>query len=57
MVINGQPVSGETTLRDGDRIELGNTILIFSTQDFPDRESVLAFLKHPGQEDHSTMIQ
>ena len=57
LAINDAQVTGETRLVDGDRIEAGNSVIIFSTRDFPDRDSALAFFKLPGQTDRDTMIQ
>ncbi|MEN0021410.1 MAG: FHA domain-containing protein [Planctomycetota bacterium] len=39
--VNGSKIDGSTQAGDGDEIELGESKLLFTTRDFPDRESAL----------------
>lgn len=49
VLINGNKISGETCLVDGDRIAIGTTTLWFTTNDFPDKESALSHYKKVGE--------
>lgn len=55
--INEQKIDGETTLNDGDKIRIGATDLLFTLQDFPDRDSALAHFKKVGERRRSTLMQ
>lgn len=48
-LINGRQVDGEVVLRENDEIMVGNTKLVFSVRDFPDRESALSHYKQRGE--------
>jgi len=43
--INGYKIEDETVLADGDQIDIGQTTLLFTTSDFPNRESALSHFK------------
>jgi len=55
--VNGRQITTELVLQDNDIIELGNSKLMFSTTDFPDRESALNHYKARGERGKSTLIQ
>ena len=55
--INGNKVSGETRLVDGDRITIGNTTLWFTFNDFSDKESALLHYKKVGERSRPTFIE
>lgn len=55
--INGRKIEDETPLRDGDVIEVGNSKISFSDQEFPDRESAMSHYKQRGERDRYTMRQ
>lgn len=55
VLINGRKISEETTLANGDEIHIGNTILLFLLEDFPDRQSALAHFKKIGERRQSTI--
>ncbi|MBE7455072.1 MAG: FHA domain-containing protein [Planctomycetia bacterium] len=55
-LVNGRPLTGELELAEGDEITVGNSRLMFSEQDFPDRESALAHWRRRGQRDRSTLM-
>lgn len=54
---NGARMSGETLLADGDEIQIGDTKLLFTLSDFPDKQSALAHFKKAGQKHRSTLMQ
>ncbi len=56
-LVNGRRISEELTLQDNDVIEIGKSKLMFSTADFPDRESALNHYKARGERGKSTLIQ
>ncbi len=47
--VNGHKISELITLSDGDEIVIGNTSLLFTDEDFDDRESALSHYKERGQ--------
>src|SRR4030042_3059904 len=47
--INGKKISEEVALTDGDEIRIGQTDLLFTDQDFTDRESALSHFKKVGE--------
>ncbi|MCP3904525.1 MAG: FHA domain-containing protein [Planctomycetes bacterium] len=55
--VNDQPVTAPTRLLDRDVIDIGNSQLVFSIQEFPDRESAFSRLKLPGERFKSTVIE
>lgn len=55
--VNGRQITTELTLQDNDIIELGTSKLMFSTTEFPDRESALNHYKARGERGRSTLIQ
>ena len=54
-LINGRPLGAEAVLVDEDHIKLGDTMLLFTTQDFPDRASALAYRKRVGERERGTL--
>ena len=55
--INGQRIREETLLVDGDQILIGETTLLFTDEDFSDRESALSHFKKVGERMRPTAIQ
>lgn len=55
--INGQRISEETVLVDGDHILIGETTLLFTNTDFSDRESAMSHFKKVGERIRPTAIQ
>jgi len=55
--INGRAVTDEITLVDGDRIDIGDTHLLFSTEDFDDRDSAMEHFRKVGERHRSTLIR
>ncbi|MBW7988947.1 MAG: FHA domain-containing protein [Planctomycetes bacterium] len=55
--INGDKINNETALSDGDQIYIGQTDLLFTEQDFADRESALSHFKKVGERFRPTMIE
>ena len=47
--INGRKVESDVALEDNDEIMVGTSKLVFTLQDFPDRESALKNWKERGQ--------
>jgi len=54
--INGNKIDNETALSDGDQILIGQTTLLFTVEDFTDRESALSHFKKVGERIHPTVI-
>lgn len=52
--INGRKIQEETVLADGDRIRIGDTEMLFTLKDFPDRENALHNFKKVGERKFST---
>ena len=55
--INGRKISTPAELREGDEISIGQTKLMFTEQDFDDRESALAHYKKIGERQRPTLIE
>ena len=55
--INHNRISQPTPLTDGDEILLGQTRLLFTTEDFEDRESALSHYKKTGERSRQTRIE
>jgi pSer/pThr/pTyr-binding forkhead associated (FHA) protein len=55
--INGNKISGETYLADGDQITIESTTLWFTIQDFPDKDSALSHYKKIGERMRPTQIE
>jgi pSer/pThr/pTyr-binding forkhead associated (FHA) protein len=54
--VNGTKITGETALKDGDQILIGQTTLLFSEKDFDDRESALSHFKKAGERMRPTVV-
>ena len=54
--INHNRISQATSLADGDEILLGQTTLLFTTEDFEDRESALSHYNKVGERARQTRI-
>ncbi len=54
--INGRKIENETTLADGDQIHIGQTTLLFTVEDFTNRESALSHFKKVGERIRPTVI-
>ena len=54
--VNGNKITDETALKDGDQILIGRTTLLFSEKDFDDRESALPHFKKVGERMRPTVI-
>ena len=60
--INGYKIKDEIILADGDHIGIGQTTLLFTTSDFPNRESALSHFRkvneriNPTKRIHPTVI-
>jgi pSer/pThr/pTyr-binding forkhead associated (FHA) protein len=54
--VNRGRIAKATILTDGDEILLGQTTLLFTTEDFEDRESALSHYKKYGEQARQTRI-
>ena len=54
--INGGKIHDETPLSDDDQIHIGRTDLLFTEEDFTDRESALSHFKKVGERMRATII-
>lgn len=57
MFINGRKIDAEIDLRDNDEIQIGNSKLVFSVQEFPDRTAAMNAYKQRGQKMRPTIEQ
>jgi len=57
VIINNQKITGQTTLKEGDQIRIGQTTLLYTEKDFDDRESALSHFKKVGERQRPTMIE
>ncbi len=55
--INGRKITAKTALTDGDEILIGQTALLFTDQDFEDRESALSHYKKYGERMRPTRME
>jgi pSer/pThr/pTyr-binding forkhead associated (FHA) protein len=53
--INGRRIADETSLAEGDQIRIGDTTVLFTVKDFPDRESALSHFKKVGERIRTTI--
>ena len=53
--VNGRKINEETELREGDKIDIGKTTLLFSLKDFDDRKTAFDHSKKAGQRFRETM--
>lgn len=54
--VNGNKITGETVLNDGDYITIGGTSLLFTEKDFDDHESALSHFKKVGERERPTQV-
>ena len=54
--INGMPIRDEAILNDNDQITMGKTVLMFTLDDFDDRENALLHYKKVGQRNLPTIL-
>jgi pSer/pThr/pTyr-binding forkhead associated (FHA) protein len=47
--LNDQKINGEATLKDSDLIRIGDTLLLFVSQDFQGEENALNFYRQRGE--------
>jgi pSer/pThr/pTyr-binding forkhead associated (FHA) protein len=52
--INKHKITGSTMLNDGDEILIGDTILLYTDEDFDSRDSALAHYKKRGERAYRT---
>lgn len=57
MFINGRKIEAEIDLRDNDEIQIGNSKLVFSAQEFPDKAAAMNAYKQRGQKMRPTIEQ
>ena len=55
-LVNDRPVTGWTSLEDGDIIRIGGTDLMFSAVDFTDGETAFQHFRKRGEHHKSTII-
>jgi pSer/pThr/pTyr-binding forkhead associated (FHA) protein len=54
--VNGMPIKDEVILNDNDQITVGQTILLFTLDNFEDRENALLHYKKVGQRNLPTIL-
>lgn len=57
LFINGRKIDGECELVDNDELHIGNSKIIYSTTDFPDKASAMNAYKQRGQKFRPTIDQ
>lgn len=55
--VNGRKISDDAELADGDEIEIGKSKLLFTLEDFTDRQSALEHWRQRGEKGKSTLAQ
>jgi len=55
-LVNGKHILIDTVLRDGDRVKIGNTTLMYLLADHADAPSALAAAKKKGEWKRSTLM-
>lgn len=55
--INGNKIDSQTALVEGDQIRIGQTTLLFTEEDFDDRESALSHFKKIGERQRPTVVE
>ena len=55
--VNGTRLLHEAPLSNNDTISVGGSTLLFTTRDFPDRQSALAYRKKPGEREETTYVK
>jgi pSer/pThr/pTyr-binding forkhead associated (FHA) protein len=58
-LVSGEPVTcdKEKPLCNNDVITAGGTTILFTTRDFPDAKSALAYRKQVGQREETTLVK
>ena len=54
--VNGNKITGETVLKDGDQILIGQTTLLFSEKDFDNSKSAMSHFKKVGERMRPTVV-
>jgi len=57
VLINNRKITVQAVLKEGDQIRIGQTTLLFTNEDFNDRESALSHFKKVGERQRPTMIE
>lgn len=55
--VNGRKIASEVELHDGDEIEIGKSKILFTQQDFKDRQSAMNHWRSRGERGKSTLIR
>ncbi len=56
VVVNGNKITGEHPLADGDVIQIGGTTIVYSAEDSPDAQRVMDQLRKLGEGGEPTII-
>ena len=54
--VNGMPIKDESVLSDNDQITVGQTVLLFTFEEFQERENALLHFKKVGQRNLPTIL-
>ncbi len=57
VLINNRKITGQTVLKEGDQIRIGQTTLLYTEKDFDNSESALSHFKKAGERQRPTMIE
>ena len=55
-LLNGADVTEKTPLKDGDQIRIGDTTLVYTTDDYPDAATAVTEAKKKGEWKRSTIM-
>ncbi len=55
--VNARQITTEIALADGDVIEIGNSRLMYTEREFPNRESAFEHYKQRGERSKSTLVR
>ena len=56
LLVNNRMITAETPLRDGDLIQLGETLLLYAVKDFPDVQSAVNYYRSNSVGQQQTIL-
>jgi len=57
VVINGQKVTADMPLKDGDRVSIGQSTVLYSAKDYADGRAALTDVRKTGEWQRSTIMR
>ena len=56
MLVNNRMITADVTLRDGDLIQLGETLLLYAVKEFSDVQSAVNYYRSTGAGQQATIV-